>query len=158
MDKLCAYVNEGEITFEAIDTIVTKNLATKVFDMTKAVISGEWDNAFERLDLLFYQREEPIMILAELSNTYTDIYRVRLAVESGMRAEDVAKDFDYKRKEFRLKKAERASAGLTTDDICKCLEYLAETNTAMNSSSANKRLMLEQLIAKLIITGKRVKG
>lgn len=157
MDKLCSYVNQGEITLDAINMIVTKNLATRVFDMTKAVIAGEWDNAFERLDLLFYQREEPVMILAELSNTYTDIYRVRLAVESGMRAEDVAKDFDYKRKEFRLKKAERASLGLTTEDICKCLEYLADTNTAMNSSSANKRLMLEQLIAKLIITGKRVR-
>lgn len=157
MDKLCAYVNQGEITAEAIEKIITKNLATRVFDMTKSVISGEWDNAFKRLDLLFYQREEPVMILAELSNTYTDIYRVRLAVESGMRAEDVAKDFDYKRKEFRLKKAERASAGLTTEDICKCLEYLAETNIAINSSSANKRLMLEQLIAKLIITRKRAR-
>ena len=97
------------------------------------------------------------MILAELSNTYTDMYRVRTAVESGMRAEDVAKDFDYKRKEFRLKKAERASARLTTDEICKCLEYLAETNTSINSSSSNKRLLLEQLIAKLIMTGKQVK-
>jgi len=155
MDKLCAFVEEGEITANAIDKIVTKNLATRVFDMTDAVTAGNWDKAFQRLDLLFYQREEPIMILAELSNTYTDMYRVRIAVESGMRAEDVAKDFDYKRKEFRLKKAERASAKLTTDDICQCLEYLAETNTAMNSSSGNKRLLLEQLIAKLIINGKR---
>lgn len=156
-DKLCAYVGEGEITRQAIDRIVTKNLATRVFDMTDAVTGGNWDKAFERLDLLFYQREEPVMILAELSNTYTDMYRVRTAVESGMRAEDVAKDFDYKRKEFRLKKAERASARLTTDEICKCLEYLAETNTSINSSSSNKRLLLEQLIAKLIMTGKQVK-
>lgn len=157
LDKLCAYVNEGEITAQHIDAVVTKNLATRVFDMTKAVVNGEWDSAFEKLDLLFYQREEPIMILAELSNTYTDMYRARVAVESGMRAEDVAKDFDYARKEFRLKNAEKASAGITTDDICKCLEYLALTNTAMNSSSANKRLLLEQLVAKLIITRKQVR-
>ncbi|MEE0859326.1 MAG: DNA polymerase III subunit delta [Acutalibacteraceae bacterium] len=156
MDKLCAFVNEGEITTEHIDKIITKNLATRVFDMTDAVTQGNWDKAFERLDLLFYQREEPVMILAELSNTYTDMYRVRIALESGMRAEDVAKDFDYKRKEFRLKKAERASSKLTTDEICSCLEYLADTNTAMNSGGANKRLLLEQLVAKLIMAGKRV--
>ena len=74
-----------------------------------------------------------------------------------MRAEDVAKDFDYKRREFRLKKAERASARLTTEDICSCLECLAEVNTEMNSGSSNKRLLLEQLIAKLMMTGKRVR-
>lgn len=157
MDKLCAYVNQGEITLQHIDMLITKNLATRVYDMTDAVISGDWEKAFERLDLLFYQREEPVMILAELSNTYTDMYRVRMAVESGMRAEDVAKDFDYKRKEFRLKKAERTSFNMTTEQICRCLEHLAYTNTAMNSTGTNKRLLLEQLIAKLIMTGKRGK-
>ena len=155
MDKLCAYVNQGEITTNHIDRLITKNLATRVYDMTDAVTSGNWEMAFERLDLLFYQREEPVMILAELSNTYTDMYRVRMAVESGMRAEDVAKDFDYKRKEFRLKKAERTSSNLTTEQICSCLEHLAKTNIAMNSTGTNKRLLLEQLIAKLIMTGKR---
>ena len=157
MDKLCAYVGEGEITADAVEMLVTKNLATRVFDMTDAVTSGNWDKAYKCLDLLFYQREEPVMILSELSNTYTDMYRVRSAVESGMRAEDVAKDFDYKRREFRLKKAERASARLTTEDICSCLECLAEVNTEMNSGSSNKRLLLEQLIAKLMMTGKRVR-
>ena len=155
MDKLCAYVNQGEITAQHIDMLITKNLATRVYDMTDAVILGDWEKAFKRLDLLFYQREEPIMILAELSSTYTDMYRVRMAVESGMRAEDVAKDFDYKRKEFRLKKAERASSKLTTEQICSCIGHLANANTAMNSTSTDKRLLLEQLIAKLIMTGKR---
>lgn len=155
MDKLCAYVNRGEITTQQIDMLITKNLATRVYDMTDAVISGDWEKSFKRLDLLFYHREEPVMILAELSNTYTDMYRVRIAVESGMRAEDVAKDFDYKRKEFRLKKAERASSKLSTEQICSCLEHLVNTNVAMNSTSTDKRLLLEQLMAKLIMTGKR---
>lgn len=154
LDKVCAYVDDGgEITENDIEFLVTKNLATRVFDMTDAVTAGNWEQAFQKLDLLFYQREEPIMILAELSNTYTDMYRVRIAIESGLRGEDVAQSFDYKRKEFRLKKAERASKRLTTEDITTCLNYLAEANTAMNSSSGNKRLLLEQLVAKLIMTG-----
>ncbi len=154
LDKACAYIGDGgEITEKEIELLITKNLASRVFDMTDAVTAGNWELAFQRLDLLFYQREEPIMILAELSNTYTDMYRVRIAIESGFRAEEIAKDFDYKRKEFRLKKAERASQRLTTEDITICLEYLVEANTAMNSSNSNKRLLLEQLVAKLIMAG-----
>lgn len=154
LDKVCAYVGDSaEITEKEIEILVTKNLSARVFDMTDAVTTGNWELAFKRLDLLFYQREEPIMILAELSNTYTDMYRVRIAIESGLRAEDVAKNFDYKRKEFRLKKAERASQKLTTENITSCLEYLAQANTAMNSSSSNKRLLLEQLVAKLLMVG-----
>ena len=153
LDKLCAFAGSGTITAEQIEMTITKNLSARVFDLTDAITSGDINAAFNRLGLLFYQREEPVIILAEIANTYVDMYRVRMAVESGMRAEEVAKNFDYKRKEFRLKKAERSSSRLTTDTISRCLEYIAQTNSIMNSSGVNKRSLLEQLVMKLITAG-----
>ena len=153
LDKLCAFAGSGTITTEQIEMTVTKNLSARVFDLTDAITSGDVNASFHRLGLLFYQREEPVIILAEIANTYVDMYRVRMAVESGMRAEEVAKNFDYKRKEFRLKKAERSSSRLTTDTISRCLEYIAQTNSIMNSSGVNKRSLLEQLVMKLITAG-----
>ena len=153
LDKLCAFAGSGTITAEQIEMTVTKNLSSRVFDLTDAITSGDVNASFHRLGLLFYQREEPVIILAEIANTYVDMYRVRMAVESGMRAEDAAKNFDYTRKEFRLKKAERSSSRLTTDTISRCLEYIAQTNSIMNSSGVNKRSLLEQLVIKLITAG-----
>ena len=149
LDKLCSFVEKGEIQKKDIDFIVTQNLSTRVFDMTESITSGNTEKAFERLQLLFFQREEPNAILAEICRTYTDMYRVRLAIESGMRSMDVAKDFDYKRKEFRLKKAERASAKLSGKALANALEHIAETNTKMNSSSVDKKFLLEKLIVHL---------
>ena len=58
-------------------------------------------------NLLFYQNEEPVNVLAVLSSVYLDLYRVRAAVQSGFSAQEPAKYFDYKKKEFRLRNAER---------------------------------------------------
>lgn len=158
INKLCAFVDGNEILSEHIEKVVTKNLSSRVYDMTEAMVYGDWDNAFKSLNQLFYQQEEPIKILAEISATYVDMYRVKIAVESGLHYEDVANDFDYKRREFRLKKADRASKRMSIESICLCIEKIAETNIKMNSTSTNKRLLLEKLIAYLIMEskGKRV--
>lgn len=153
-NKLCAFVDGDQILSEHIEKIVTKNLSSRVYDMTEAMVYGDWNNAFKSLNQLFYQQEEPIKILAEISATYVDMYRVRIAVESGLHYEDVANDFDYKRREFRLKKADRASKKMSTESICLCIEKIAEINMKMNSTSTNKRLLLEKLIASLIMESK----
>lgn len=154
VDKVCSYVDKGEILSEHIEKVITKNLSSRVYDMTDAIVQGNWEKAFKSLDLLFYQREEPIIILAEISATYTDMYRVRMAIESGLRYSDVADDFDYKRREFRLRKAERASARMSTEDISRCIDAIMYTNVKMNSTSTDKKLLLEKLISSLIMTGK----
>lgn len=155
MEKLCAFIPEGEITTPIIEKLVTKNLETRVFDMTNAVVNGDWDSSFSKLDLLLYQREEPITILAVLSSSYVDMYRVRTALQSGGNAMVLTNDFDYKRKEFRIKKAESALRRMSDEALDESLALLAEANAAMNSSSGDKRILLEELLGKLISIGKR---
>lgn len=150
MEKLCSYTAQGEITADTIEKLVTKNLEARVFDMADAVTKGDSDSAFSKLDLLLYQREEPVNILAVLSSSYVDMYRVRTAIESGETAMKLTESFDYKRKEFRLKKAERCVKNLSAEALEKSLDILVQTNSALNSTSVNKRLLLEELISKLI--------
>lgn len=154
-EKLCAYTGDLEITAKDINKIVTKNLEARVFDMADAVVKGNYETAYQKLNLLFYQREEPINILAVLSGSYVDMYRVRIAIESGETPNDLTDVFDYKRKEFKLNKAQKLARGISTDALAESLEILADTNTKMNSSSAEKQILLEQLVSKLIMAGKR---
>lgn len=152
LEKLCAYVGySGEITGDDINLITTKNLEAKVFKLADHVIMGNADAAYKQLDLLFYQREEPIAVLAVLSSAYVDMYRVRVALESGERASVLEKTFDYGKKAFRLKNAERDGKRLTTTAMRRSLDEILETDYKMKSTRADKRVLMETLISKLIM-------
>ena len=155
MEKLCAYVGQGEITRQVIDRVAVKNMETTVFILSKALIAGEYDKAYGLLDLLFYQNEEPIAVLAALSASYLDMYRVRAAVQSGQSSMEPAKYFPYKGKEFRLKNAERDAKRLSTDMLRRSLDVLLETDLSLKSSRANSRVLMEELIAKLLLIAER---
>lgn len=123
--------------------------------MSKYVVTGDCDNAYRQLDQLFYQREEPISILAVLSSTYVDMYRVRAVIESGGKAQDAAGIYDYKRKEFRLNQAERYAKKLPTQALRDSLSVLAETDELMKSTPRDNALLLQELIAKLLMISKK---
>ena len=157
LDKLCAFVGEGEITAQVIDRMVVQNLEARVYDLSKAILSGQYDRAYGILDLLFYQNEEPVSILAVLSSAYVDIYRVRTSVQSGLSATEPAKYFDYARKEFRLTNAEIDSRRLSTAMLRESLRVLLEADTALKSARGDRRLVMEKLIAQLLSIAEKEK-
>lgn len=151
INKICSYSKTEEIQYSDIKKLATVNLETKVFALSDAVIRGEGEKAFKTLDALFYQREEPISMLYVLANSYIDAYRIRIADECGVTSNEVAADFDYKRRAFALDKARRATRGISTDALRKCLDALADADERFKSTSVNYRLAMEQLIAKLLL-------
>lgn len=154
VEKICAYAQGEEITAQDIEKLATVNLETKIFALSDAVLNGNGDKAFNTLDLLFYQREEPVMMLYVLSSTYVDAYRIRVADECGVLKDDVAKDFEYKNRVFTLEKARKATAKVSTEALRKSLDLLVEADIKFKSSSVNARLYIEQLIAQLLLVAK----
>ena len=153
-EKVCAYA-QGEIKKSDVDAVCIKSLDAKVFDMIKDLTARRFDSAFRKLELLFEQREDEFQILGALIASYTDIYRAKSAVKSGGRAENIAQYYNYAGKEFRLTNAARNSSQLTFDDISECVDILVEADTAMKSTSTDKRLILEKAIVKLARVGGR---
>lgn len=154
VDKISAYASGEEITSDDIEKLSTVNLETKIFALSEAVLNGNSQKAFNTLDLLFYQREEPIMMLYVLSASYVDAYRMRVADECGVLKDDVAKDFSYKNRAFVLNNARRATAKVSTEALRKSLDLLTEADINFKSVSVNPRLYMEQLIAQLMLIAK----
>ena len=152
--KICAYAKGEEVCAEDIEKLATLNLETKIFALSDAVLNGNGDKAFNTLDLLFYQQEEPIMMLYVLSASYVDAYRMRVADECGVLKDDVARDFEYKNRAFALKKARDATARVSTEALRKSLDLLVEADVKFKSTSVNGRLYMEQLIAQLLLVAK----
>ncbi len=151
LDKLSYYAQGGEITKDIIDDIATKCLQARVYDLSKSVVAGNYDKAYVVLDTLFAIKEEPIVILSVLGGVYVDMYRVKCAKTAGCSYDDVAKHFNYKGREFALRNASRDCAHLSENQLRNSLDAIINTDVKLKSSSVNPRLLLEELIIKLVM-------
>lgn len=150
-EKLCAYTGEGEITEETIKLVAVKNVEARIFALSDSIIRCDYNTAYRQLDLLFYQREKPEVILGVLSSAFIDMYRVRTAVESGEKSLVLKDIFPYKGKEFRIRNAERDMKRYSSAAISKILNAIADTDIKLKSSGADGRLLLETLIAQILL-------
>ena len=158
LDKLSALAGDGEITREHVLTAGTRNLEASVFDLAKALLQNNYERAYGIIHRLFAQREDPIAVLAALSNAYADLYRAKVAAQAGVPADSLAADFGYRGKEFRLRNAARDCARLPLGVLRQSLEVLAQADETMKSTRMDKRVVLEQTAARLIVLAKTKAG
>lgn len=154
VDKICSYASAEEVSVEDIDKLATVNLESRIFDLSDAVLAGNSQKAFNVLDLLFYQKEEPIAMLYTLSGAYIDAYRARVGNECGVVSKDVAADFGYGKRSFVLDRVKRSTSRVSTEALRQSLSLLIDADLKFKSVKVNQRLYLEQLIAQLLLTAK----
>ena len=151
LEKLCFYKGEGEITRRDVDAICIRSLDASVFDLSKALVSGTAQQAFNILNDLLAQKEKPVAILGTLINVYVDMYRAQVALSSGEAADAAADVFNYRRSAFRLKNAARNSADMSLEQIRNCLDILADADTRIKSTALVERRILEELMLRLML-------
>lgn len=151
LDKLSNFAAGGEITGDIIDNMATKCLQARIYDLSKFVIMGNSDKAYAVLDTLFSMKEKPVDILATVSGVYVDMYRVKCAKVAGYAYDDVAKHYNYQRREFALRNATRDCASLTENQLCASLDVITQADMRMKSTAVDKKLLLEELIVKLML-------
>lgn len=151
IEKLSAFAGEDEITDEMISTMVAKNLQAKIYDLFDYVIAQNFDKAMSTVDVLFYQREEPVSILIALSNAYVDMYRARVALESGIPTKIMADELSYKNRAWVLDKMAKNSRRISTVALRRSLDALLDLNERMVSVTVNPRVEIEKLISRLIL-------
>ncbi|MBQ3093926.1 MAG: DNA polymerase III subunit delta [Clostridia bacterium] len=156
LDKLCAVVGEGgEITADVVQTAAVKALDASVYELSKALLRRRYDAAYACIAKLFASNEEPIRMLAVLSETYVDLYRAKVAAVGGIQATALADTFSYRGREFRLRNAAGDCRALSLEAIRESLELLSTADTRMKSSAGKThRLILEETVARLILIAK----
>ncbi len=154
MEKLCAFADGGEITRSMIEDMVPKSTETTVFLMANALTAGSYEKAYQLLDQLFSQNEEPLSILGALSSSYVDMYRVRAALQSGLPATAPSGYGEYRGREFRLRNAERSAKGISEEGLRRSLDLLLQADLQLKGSKLDARIVMEELIAKLLLAAK----
>ena len=156
-EKLSSYVNGGEITKDIINKLAVKCLQARVYDLSKAILKGDYDSAYSVLNTLFELKEEPVSVLAVISNCFVDMYRVKCAKIAGYSFENVAEYYNYKGREFTLRNAMRDCSSLTLNQLRQSLDILMEADNNLKSTAADKKLVLEETLVKLLLVSKEVK-
>lgn len=154
LDKLCAVAGNNEITDVIVDQVAIKNLNAQAYELSNAILQQHYEQAYLILHRLFACKAEPVVILGALSSAYADLYRAKVASAGGVQAETLVEEFDYKGKVFRLRYAARDCRRLSLETLRESLDILAHADRRLKSSSVDKKTLLEETAAKLIVTAK----
>lgn len=150
LDKVSAY-SDGTIRRSDVDAVCIKSLYTRTFEMVKELAGGSFDRAFHMLDKLFEQREDEYMILGALVSQYTDIYRAKTAFASGKPIGELAKAYPsmYKGKEFKLNNVRKICSDMSFEQLCSCMEILADADKGLKFTQEDKQTVLEKTLVRL---------
>lgn len=151
INKVCNFVGEGEITKAHIDAVAVKTDDAKIYSLTKALFNKNFDEAYNVLHSLLRQKIEPEYILGVIVSSYVDMYRAKVSLVSGQKADALSFDFKYGNRAFALSNAGRDASRTDIATVRKCLEELALADRRLKSGSSMPTLVLEQLMVKLFL-------
>lgn len=151
LEKLCAYAADGNgvITNETVDAVCSRTVEASVYGISRALFANRLPEALKLLDDLFFMRTKPVYILSGLSDSYIDIYRVMAAQKAGMTKQQVAQQFGYGGRAFRLDYAERYVKQMRSESVFFSLQAIAEADSRLKGSRENPQTVIESLLVTL---------
>ncbi len=78
IEKLAAYAPDGKIDKQTVAELVPQTVENSIYDLSRAVTAGRLPEAFRILDQLAEQKEEPVVVLSALSQTFVDLYLIHI--------------------------------------------------------------------------------
>ncbi len=150
VEKLASARQSGEITREDIETLVPKRVVSNIYNLAKELFAGRTGSAFRILDALFVQRTDPIIIMSALSGHFVDLYRARLGMDAGKPYTETGKAFGYAaNRSFVMNNAYKSARYLSARYLAACIAILYRTNKALNSTAADKRILIERALGEI---------
>lgn len=144
-EKLCAYKQSGEITRESIEALVPKLLENKVYEMAKELFYGRTQKALELLDDVFALHFDPTKLMFALSGHFVDLYFATLA----KKAKKPTSALNYGKRSFALGKLYPIAGTVPEQRLADWLAILYDTNKRYNSSTEDKKRILERAIVEI---------
>ena len=151
VDKLCAYAQGRDITSDMLRALVHRQNGVTVFNLADAVASFNKTAAFDALDELMADKNNRGAVLANITNSFIDMYRAACARKSGKQVQDVMNDFSYAW-EFKVKNAFRDSSRMSIERLRRCICILRDTAMELNSTSTDEKTVLEETITRMLMT------
>ncbi len=149
LDKLCAYVDGGEICTDLVEAMVVPQLKTTVYALTRAILRCRPRDAFEAVENLLSMQMDMGYLFAVVSGSFLDIQRATAARENGKTVRDVMEDFFY-RYSFMVENAFQDAMGKNSRQISACLQIITEAQTRLHTTEVDQRVLFESCIVQML--------
>ncbi len=150
IDKLTAYAKNSLITKDMIDAVCVKSVEASIYNISRELVSKNIGKALNLLDELLFLKVKPHAILATLSRAFVEMYIGKTAVVSGVKPAEAAETFGYKGREFVITKAIDSARKTDEKQLGMCLKELLSADSKIKSTSADERVIIEELMVKLV--------
>ena len=148
IDKICAYSGSDEIRKSDIDAVTEPVLDAVVFQMTDLMGSGQYAEAFAKLQQLLKMQEEPIKILGAVGGHFRRISTARILSDNGRPASELQK-LCAPMPDFAARKTMEAARQFKPEFCAKAAQLILETDYQMKTSFDDNERLLELLILQL---------
>ena len=148
VDKLANYIGERqEITGTDIDAICAPTLESRIFDLTRAMCSGEKPQALQLYRDMLILKESPIMVLSMIIRQFRIILLTKCAEEKGLSKFQMTKDIGVR--DFAIDEAQRQGRRFTQESLLSALNTCLETDVKIKTGLIAPELGVEMIILNL---------
>jgi len=148
-DKIISFLkDETEVTKELVDTLVTRTVENRVFDMMDSLINGNKSKAMKELADLKALGEEPIKIISIIFKKFSQLHMVYIM--KGKPTAEIAaitsmRDWQIKTCTGQLKK-------MSIMTVAKVMSKCKDMDFAVKNGAIDKWLAIELIIAEILLT------
>ncbi|MGP7819026.1 DNA polymerase III subunit delta [Niallia sp. 01092] len=148
VDKMALYVQESKlITKEIVEELVAKSLEQNIFTLVDKIVSRKMEEALRIYYDLLKQNEEPLKILAIITNQFRLIYQVKGMAKTGYGQQQIASVL--KVHPFRVKLAAGQAQKFTEEQLMTCINLFAEADYQMKTGGMHKNMIIEMILFQL---------
>ena len=138
----------SEISETEVSAVASSTAESDTFALSNAVLNRNKRAAFLALDDLKGQRTDPVVIMAMLSRTCSELATVSMMLKDGMNPADIGSAVNMG--DFKLKMYLRAAKGWGNERATRVLEELSRMDTALKFGGISGYTAIEIFIAKCL--------
>lgn len=147
IQKLIAYKNnENIITQTDIDTVCSKSLETKIFDMLDAVGNKNLETALNIYNNMLMLKETPTKILIMITRQFRLLIQVKYLLNEAYNSDAIAKRLNQK--PFVVKGLSAQAKNFSQETLIQALEDCLETDISIKTGALSAEIAVELLIIK----------
>lgn len=149
IEKIAAYAPGEKVTVADVNAVAHHIPEAQVFEMTDFIAQKQYNNAMEILaELLEDVSNEPVGILAVLSNQMKRLYLARLLIEKNQ-DKKVLMDAFKLNQEFIANRLMQSARRFTLPQLRQAVALCAETNYQMRSGSTRESELVKEAVLRI---------
>ncbi|MCR8969034.1 DNA polymerase III subunit delta [Facklamia sp. 7083-14-GEN3] len=149
LEKLKQFAQSGQkVTLEVVNSLVTRSLASDVFELTNAILARKIDRSIQIYQDLILMKHEPIQLHALIVSQFRLFIQVKLLQQQGMQQEEMAQILSVH--PYRVKLALQSSRQMQIEELSQLYLQLIQADYQMKTGLGNKDTSFYLILTKIM--------